>query len=445
MATLAPRLRPGFSAALLAIAACAALAPAALASEVTFHYTGKEQTFNVPVGVYSLQVEAVGARGGTGTEGAAGGNGAVVKTSLSVLPGNVFYIAVGANGNALSTAAFNGGGMGAQYGAGGGGATDLRTVSMAEEPAKTLGSRILVAAGGGGGGGGSGGAGMGGAAEVGGGNGANLTEAHGGHGGGPGTASAGGTGGSGGAGNVLSGEAGGNGALAVGGQSNGNVAGAGGGGGGGLYGGGAGGTGGRNSMGFNAPGGGGGGGSNLVPAGGAATVSGLSEEPHLTITYSVSPPTAVLGSSVALSPESALLLGSSEGFIGPVSARFEYGTSTSYGFTTPESSPAMVAVASALITKLKPGTTYHYRLLATRSDGATTKSPDGTVTTPPACLVPNLKGKKLKAARKALTKADCKLGKIKGEKSKSAKVIKQNPKPGKVLAPGAQVNVKLTG
>jgi hypothetical protein len=62
-----------------------------------------------------------------------------------------------------------------------------------------------------------------------------------------------------------------------------------------------------------------------------------------------------------------------------------------------------------------------------------------------ACLVPNLKGKKLKAARKALTKADCKLGKIKGEKSKSAKVIKQNPKHGKVLPPGAQVNVKLTG
>jgi len=62
-----------------------------------------------------------------------------------------------------------------------------------------------------------------------------------------------------------------------------------------------------------------------------------------------------------------------------------------------------------------------------------------------ACVVPKLKGKKLKAAGKALTKADCKLGKVKGNKSKSAKVAKQSPKPGKVLAPGAKVNVKLGG
>jgi hypothetical protein len=68
---------------------------------------------------------------------------------------------------------------------------------------------------------------------------------------------------------------------------------------------------------------------------------------------------------------------------------------------------------------------------------------------PPApavnCVVPRLKGKSLKAARKALTKAECKLGKVKGHKGKSAKVRKQNPKPGKVLAPGAKVNVKLGG
>jgi hypothetical protein len=68
---------------------------------------------------------------------------------------------------------------------------------------------------------------------------------------------------------------------------------------------------------------------------------------------------------------------------------------------------------------------------------------------PPApavnCVVPKLKGKKLKAARKALTKAECKLGKIKGHKGKAARVKKQNPKPGTVLPPGAKVNVKLGG
>ncbi len=62
----------------------------------------------------------------------------------------------------------------------------------------------------------------------------------------------------------------------------------------------------------------------------------------------------------------------------------------------------------------------------------------------PSCIVPKLNGKKVKAARKALTKADCKLGKVKGHKDKSAKVKKQSPKPGKVLAPGAKVNVKLS-
>jgi hypothetical protein len=62
-----------------------------------------------------------------------------------------------------------------------------------------------------------------------------------------------------------------------------------------------------------------------------------------------------------------------------------------------------------------------------------------------ACLVPNLKGKTLTAAGKKLKKADCKLGKAKGKKTKSAKVTKQSPKPGKVLAPGAKVNVELGG
>jgi hypothetical protein len=63
-----------------------------------------------------------------------------------------------------------------------------------------------------------------------------------------------------------------------------------------------------------------------------------------------------------------------------------------------------------------------------------------------ACIVPNLKGKKLKAAKKKLRKAHCKLGKVKhakGVTSKTGKVVKQNPKVGKQLAPGSKVSVKL--
>jgi hypothetical protein len=60
-----------------------------------------------------------------------------------------------------------------------------------------------------------------------------------------------------------------------------------------------------------------------------------------------------------------------------------------------------------------------------------------------ACVVPKLKGKKLKAVKKALKSAGCKLGKVKGEKTNKAKVKKQSAKPGTKLAPGSTVNVKL--
>jgi hypothetical protein len=62
------------------------------------------------------------------------------------------------------------------------------------------------------------------------------------------------------------------------------------------------------------------------------------------------------------------------------------------------------------------------------------------------CVVPKLAGKKLKAAKKALKKADCKVGKVKklGKATvKTGKVKKQNPKPRKVLAPGSKVSIKL--
>ncbi len=65
----------------------------------------------------------------------------------------------------------------------------------------------------------------------------------------------------------------------------------------------------------------------------------------------------------------------------------------------------------------------------------------------PECVVPMLLGKKLKAARKTVAKADCKLGKVtrKGTTRKHAKVVKQGPKAGTTRAPGSRVNVVLTG
>ncbi len=60
-----------------------------------------------------------------------------------------------------------------------------------------------------------------------------------------------------------------------------------------------------------------------------------------------------------------------------------------------------------------------------------------------ACVVPKLKGKKKKAAGKKLKKAECKLGKVKGDQSPDSKITKQSPKPGKKLSPGGKVKVTL--
>jgi PASTA domain len=62
------------------------------------------------------------------------------------------------------------------------------------------------------------------------------------------------------------------------------------------------------------------------------------------------------------------------------------------------------------------------------------------------CVVPKLKGKKLKAAKRATRAADCKLGHVakkKGVTAKPGKVVKQSPKAGKVLSAGSKVSVKL--
>jgi len=63
-----------------------------------------------------------------------------------------------------------------------------------------------------------------------------------------------------------------------------------------------------------------------------------------------------------------------------------------------------------------------------------------------ACVVPNLRKNKLKAAKKRLRNAGCKLGKVKkldGATAESGKVAKQNPKPKAVKVPGTKVSITL--
>jgi len=59
------------------------------------------------------------------------------------------------------------------------------------------------------------------------------------------------------------------------------------------------------------------------------------------------------------------------------------------------------------------------------------------------CVVPKLKGKKLKAGKRALHQANCKPGKVTHRKGKPGKVLKQGAKPGKVLASGTKVSLTV--
>ncbi|WP_295801647.1 cadherin-like beta sandwich domain-containing protein [Mucilaginibacter sp.] len=123
----------------------------------TFNYTGSVQTFTVPAGVTSLQIDASGGRGGKGTDlggGSKAGGGGRVQATMAVTPGQVLSVYVGGAGadfhsGSSSPGGFNGGGNGPvcfnSGPGGGGGATDIRTNGQA------LSNRVLVAGGGGGG------------------------------------------------------------------------------------------------------------------------------------------------------------------------------------------------------------------------------------------------------------------------------------------------------
>lgn len=120
----------------------------AVSGTSTFNYTGGMQTFVVPPGITSLQIDCSGAQGsnGLGLMPGTGGLGAFVSGTLAVTPGQTLNIFVGGQGVATN-GGFNGGGNGGgTFGGAGGGASDIRIGGVA------LANRVVVAGGGGGGG-----------------------------------------------------------------------------------------------------------------------------------------------------------------------------------------------------------------------------------------------------------------------------------------------------
>jgi hypothetical protein len=242
----------------------------------TFNPTGAEQTFEVPYGVTSVTVTAVGGKGGRqlGYDLAGGIGGQIAGARLAVEAGQLLYVEVGGSGTDSSgmtaPGGFNGGGNGAvtgglAYTAGGGGASDVRTTPHAQTG--SLDTRLVVAPGGGG-------AGSGNSTAVGG----KWEAAGGGDGGCPAAGGRGATGsGPGARGATCTGVEGNDGAFGTGGDGAPRPGGGGGGGGGGGYFGGGGG----------APYGGGGGGSHFIAGSvtGSPTVSDAVGAARIELTF----------------------------------------------------------------------------------------------------------------------------------------------------------------
>lgn len=113
----------------------------------------------------------------------------------------------------------------------------------------------------------------------------------------------------------------------------------------------------------------------------------------------------------------------------------KFGSTPATGFTV-ESETQITAIAPASTTVGPVDVT----VTTLAGSSATTRDDQFTYE---GCVVPRLKGKKLKPSRRALRRADCKIGTIQRIKGKRGRVIRQNPKPGKVLASGTKVNVTV--
>lgn len=113
-----------------------------VSAQTVFSYTGAVQTYVVPPGVTSLEIEVFGAQGGANWVNNVN-YGGYTKGVLNVSPGEILELYVGGQASTIS-GGFNGGGNGEGAGKGGGGGTDVRRFPY------SLNDRIIVAGGGGG-------------------------------------------------------------------------------------------------------------------------------------------------------------------------------------------------------------------------------------------------------------------------------------------------------
>lgn len=115
-------------------------------------------------------------------------------------------------------------------------------------------------------------------------------------------------------------------------------------------------------------------------------------------------------------------------------------------FTETLTAGAEVTVSSENISSASPA----FNATIEKPDPVQPPATQPPTVTPPAieahCVVPKLSGKRLKAAKKLVRNAQCKVGLVstkRGVKSATGKVVQQSPKAGKVLPVHTGVSLKL--
>jgi len=116
----------------------------------------------------------------------------------------------------------------------------------------------------------------------------------------------------------------------------------------------------------------------------------------------------------------------------------EFGTTPAAGFTVDSDTEITATVPGVL----RPGQV-DVTVTTVAGENANTRYDDYVYR---ACVVPAVKGKNLQRAKSLLRRNGCKLGhvkKVEAPEKKEGKILKQTPRPGKVLAPGARIRVNL--
>jgi PKD repeat protein len=193
------------------------------------------------------------------------------------------------------------------------------------------------------------------------------------------------------------------------------------------------------------------------------------------ITITASPPTVSSSTPDAITATTVTL----HGTVNPNGAatvyRFDYGATATYGGQSTQAAigaGTSVVAAAATISNLQPNHVYHWRIVAIQgatpvygsdqtfstapgppggpssgAGGTTTTKPTTKSTNKPAvkCKVPRLTNKTLAQARKALTKANCRLGTVKKHKMRThhGRVVTQQRKAGRTYARNTKIGVTV--